>query len=147
MASVRTMQEVVAAALATPRLTGTLLGMFAGTALVLAVVGLYGVLSFVVARRTHEIGIRLAIGAGRGQVLRMVLRQGLTLALAGVVCGVLLAAAGTRYMASVLYEVTPLDGVTFTAVPLVLVAVAAAASLVPALRATRVSPTIALRIE
>lgn len=147
VASVRTMREVVASALATPRLTGTLLGMFAGTALVLAVVGLYGVLSFVVARRTHEIGIRLAIGAERGQVLRMVLRQGLTLAMTGVVCGVALAAAGTRYMASVLYEVTPLDGVTFTAVPLVLVAVAALASLLPALRATRVSPTIALRIE
>lgn len=147
VASVRTMQEVVAAALATPRLTGTLLGMFAGTALVLAVVGLYGVLSYVVARRTHEIGIRLAIGAGRGQVLRMVLRQGLALALAGVACGVLLATAGTRYMTSVLYEVTPLDAVTFTAVPLVLIVVAALASLVPALRATRVSPTVALRIE
>lgn len=147
VASVRTMREVVASALATPRLTGVLLGMFAATALVLAVVGLYGVLSFVVARRTHEIGIRLAIGADRGQVLRMVLRQGLALALAGVVCGVTLAAAGTRYMASLLYEVTPLDAVTFATVPLVLLAVAAMASLVPALRAIRVSPTVALRIE
>lgn len=147
VASVRTMREVVAAALATPRLTGVLLGLFAGTALVLAVIGLYGVLSFVVARRTHEIGIRLAIGADRGQVLRMVLRQGLSLALAGVVCGLVLAAAGTRYMASLLYEVAPLDGVTFAAVPLVLLAVAALASLVPALRAIRVSPTVALRLE
>ena len=100
-----------------------------------------------VARRTHEIGIRLAIGAGRGQVLRMVLRQGLGLAVTGVACGVALAAAGTRYMASLLYQVTPLDAVTFTAVPVVLLAVAAAASLVPALRAIRVSPTVALRIE
>jgi predicted permease len=147
VASVRTMREVVAAALATPRLTGTLLGMFAATALVLAVVGLYGVLSFVVARRTHEIGIRLAIGADRGQVLRMVLRHGLALAAAGVICGVALAAAGTRYMASLLYEVAPLDAVTFTAVPLVLIGVAALASLVPALRAIRVSPTVALRLE
>ena len=147
VASVRTMREVVAAALATPRLTGVLLAMFAATALVLAVIGLYGVLSFVVARRTHEIGIRLAIGAGRGQVLRKVLRQGLGLAVTGVACGVALAAAGTRYMASLLYQVTPLDAVTFTAVPVVLLAVAAAASLVPALRAIRVSPTVALRIE
>ncbi len=77
----------------------------------------------------------------------MVLRHGLALAAAGVICGVALAAAGTRYMASLLYEVAPLDAVTFTAVPLVLIGVAALASLVPALRAIRVSPTIALRLE
>lgn len=147
VSSVRTMREVVASALATPRLTGVLLGAFAAMALVLAVIGLYGVLSFVVARRTREIGIRLAIGAERGQVLGMVVRQGLGLAVAGIACGLLLAAAGTRFMQSLLYEVTPLDALTFTLVPLTLLAVALLASLLPAARAVRVSPTIALRTD
>ncbi|MEZ5419356.1 MAG: ABC transporter permease [Vicinamibacterales bacterium] len=147
VSAVRTMEDVVATSLATPRLTGVLLGAFAGTALLLAAVGLYGVQAFVVARRTHEFGIRLAVGAGRGDVLRLVLRQGLALALTGLGCGLALAAGATRLMQGLLYGVAPLDPLTFTAVPLVLLTVAVLASLVPALRAVRVNPTVALRID
>lgn len=147
VASIRTMRDVVDTALATPRLTGVLLGAFAAIALALAVVGLYGVLSYVVARRTHEIGIRLAMGAPRAHVLTMVLRHGLMLAAAGVCCGVVLAAGVSRLMRGLLYDVTPLDPLTFVAVPITLLAVAALASLLPALRAIRVSPTTALRME
>jgi putative ABC transport system permease protein len=141
------MDEVVATALATPRLTGFLLGAFAAIALALAVVGLYGVLSYVVARRTHEIGIRLAMGAPQRHVLTMVLRHGLTLASAGIVLGLVASLAVARLMGGLLYDVQPTDPLTFIAVPLTLLAVAALASLLPALRAVRVSPTLALRME
>ncbi len=147
VASVRPMREVVAAALATPRLTGFLLGAFAAIALTLAVVGLYGVLSYVVARRTHEIGIRLAMGASRGHVLTMVLTHGLSLAAAGIALGLAAAAGVARLMSGLLYDVQPSDPLTFVAVPLALLAVAALASLLPALRAVGVSPTLALRME
>ena len=147
VSGVRTMADVVDSALATPRLTGFLLGAFAAIALALAVVGLYGVLSYVVARRTHEIGIRLAMGAPRGHVLTMVLRHGLTLAAVGVGCGLVAAAGVARVIGGLLYGVQPLDTVTFVVVPVTLLAVAALASLVPALRASRVSPTTALRME
>ncbi len=147
VAGIRTMRDVVDTALATPRLTGVLLGAFAAIALALAVVGLYGALSYVVARRTHEIGIRLAMGAPRGQVLAMVLRQGLTLTAAGVCCGVVMAAGLSRLMRGLLYDVTPLDPLTFVAVSITLLAVAALASLLPAVRAVRVNPTLALRME
>lgn len=147
VANVRPMQEVVAAALATPRLTGFLLGAFASIALVLAAVGIYGVLAYLVSRRTHEIGIRLAIGADRSEVVRMVLVQGLTLTALGLAAGLAGAVALTRLMASVLYEVTPTDPWTYTAVVVGLMGVAAAASLLPALRAARVNPLVALRSE
>lgn len=147
IANVRPMRDVVTTALATPRLTGFLLGSFAGLALTLAVVGLYGLLSFLVARRTHEIGIRLAIGAGRGEVLRMILGHGLTLAGIGVVAGIVAALGATRLMRGVLYAVAPTDVATFAIVAAGLLAVAALASLVPALRAIRVNPVVALRIE
>ncbi len=147
VSGVRPMAEVVATALATPRLTGFLLGVFAAIALVLAVVGLYGVLSYIVARRTSEIGIRLAMGAPRAHVLAMVLRQGLALTAAGIVLGLAAALGGARLMRGMLYDVEPVDPLTFVAVPLALLAVAALASLVPALRAVRVSPTVALRME
>ncbi len=147
VAAVRTMDDVVATALATPRLTGFLLGTFAAIALALAIVGLYGVLSYVVARRTHEIGIRLAMGAPRRHVLTMVLRHGLTLAGGGIALGVVASFAVVRLMRGVLYDVQPTDPLTFIVVPLALLAVAALASLLPALRAIRVSPTLALRTE
>ena len=147
VSNVRPMTEVVSTALATPRLTGFLLGAFAAIALVLAVVGLYGVLSYLVARRTHEIGIRLALGADRGQVLGMVLRYGLTLAAIGIGVGVGGALLATRLVRGLLYEVQPTDPLTFVAVPVALLAVAALASLVPAARAIRVSPVTALRSE
>ena len=122
-------------------------GTFAAIALVLAAVGIYGVLAYLVARRTHEIGIRLAIGADRAQVVRMVLAQGLTLTALGLAAGLAGAVALSRLMAAVLYDVAPTDPLTFAVVIPGLLGVAAAASLVPALRAARVSPLVALRSE
>jgi putative ABC transport system permease protein len=147
VANIRPMTEVVSTALATPRLTGFLLGTFAAIALTLAAVGIYGVLAYLVSQRTHEIGIRLAIGANRSQVLAMIMRQGLTLTSSGIVVGLAAAFVLTRLMQSLLYQVRPSDPVTFTAVPLVLLLVALIASYLPALRATKVSPTIALRTQ
>jgi putative ABC transport system permease protein len=147
VANIRPMTEVLSAALATPRLTGFLLGTFAAIALMLAAVGIYGVLSYLVARRTHEIGIRLAIGADRSQVLGLVLKQGMTLAGAGIVTGVVAALLLTRLMQSLLYEVGPADPGTFVGVTAALLVVSLLASALPAFRATRVSPLIALRTE
>jgi predicted permease len=147
VASVRSMNDVVAAALATPRLTGFLLGAFAAIALALAAVGIYGVLSYLVSRRTQEIGIRLALGADRSQVLGMVLRRGLSLAAVGILAGLSGAFALTRLMESLLYGVRPHDPLTFAAVAAAVLLIALLASLLPARRATRVSPMIALRAE
>jgi predicted permease len=145
VANIRPMRDVVATALATPRLTGFLLGAFAVIALALAAVGIYGVLAYLVAQRTQEIGVRLAIGADRREVLGMVLGQGLKLTLAGIGAGVVAALGLTRLMQSLLFQVAAADPMTFAVVPVVLLAVALAASYIPALRATRVPPTIALR--
>jgi predicted permease len=145
VANVRPMDEVVAAALATPRLTGFLLGAFAAIALALAAVGIYGVLAYLVSQRTQEIGVRLAIGADRSQVLRMILRQGMALAAGGIAVGIAAALLLTQLMQSLLYEVEPVDPLVFVAVPAMLFVVSLVASYVPALRATKVSPLIALR--
>jgi putative ABC transport system permease protein len=147
IASVRSMREVVAASLAVPRLTGFLLGAFAAIALALAAVGIYGVVAYLVSQRTQEIGIRLAMGAERSQVLGMVLRHGLSLATAGIVIGLSGAFALTRLMASQLYQVRASDPFTFAAVAVLLMLIALGASVLPARRATRVSPTVALRAE
>jgi predicted permease len=147
VANIRPMTEVVSTALATPRLTGFLMGAFAAIALTLAAVGIYGVLAYLVARRTHEIGIRLAVGANRSQVLALVLKQGLTLAGGGIVVGIIAAFLLTRLMQSLLYEVRPSDPWTFVTVSVALVGVALLASALPAFRAMRVSPLIALRTE
>ena len=147
VANVRTMDEVVAATLSAPRFTGMLLGAFAALALLLSAIGIYGVLSYLVSRRTREIGIRLAIGAGRGQVLKLVLGNGVGLALAGIVVGLAAAAALSRLMSTLLHEVRPGDPATFAAVACVLTAVATVASLVPAWRAMRVDPVKALKAE
>ena len=147
VANIRPMSEVVSTALATPRLTGFLLGTFAAIALTLAAVGIYGVLSYLVSRRTHEIGIRLAVGADRMQVMAMVLKQGLTLAAIGIAAGLAAAFVLTRLMQSLLYHVRPNDPVTFVAVSVALIVVSLVASALPAFRATRVSPLIALRTE
>jgi predicted permease len=147
VANIRPMTDVVKTALATPRLTGFLLGTFAAIALALAAVGIYGMLAYFVSQRTQEIGIRLAIGADRSAVLRMILRQGVVLALSGIVVGVLAAFGLTQLMQTLLYQVEPVDPITFVAVPLVLLAIAAMASYLPALRATKVSPVIALRAQ
>jgi ABC-type antimicrobial peptide transport system permease subunit len=145
--SVRLMTDVVSAAVATPRLTGLLLGAFAAIALALAAVGIYGVVAYQVSQRTREIGIRLAIGADRAQVLRMVLRQGLSLAAAGIGAGLAGALALTWLMQGLLYQVRPQDPITFVAVAAALLLTALAASLLPAWRAMNVSPTIALRAQ
>ena len=147
VANIRPMTEVVATALATPRLTGFLMGMFAAIALTLAAVGIYGVLSYLVARRTQEIGIRLAIGADRTQVLAMVLRQGLTLAGGGIAVGVGAAFLLTRLMQSLLYQVRPGDPVDVRDRFARAGGGGASRERVPAFRATRVSPLMALRTE
>ena len=147
VADVRTMTDVVGAALSTPRFTSALLSMFAVLALTLSAIGIYGVLSYVVSRRTREIGIRVAIGADRITVLRMVLSSGLTLAVTGVAAGVVAALLTTRLLRGLLHDVTPADPLTFAAVASGLIVVALLASLVPAWRATRVDPVIALKSE
>jgi putative ABC transport system permease protein len=147
VADVRTMAEVVGATLSAPRFAGMLLGAFALLALLLSAIGIYGVLSYLVSRRMREIGIRLAIGARRAQVLGMVLRSALGLALAGIVIGLVVAAWAARLMTGLLHDVRPGDPATFAAVGAALVIVALLASLVPALRAARIDPAIALRTE
>ncbi|HUB77864.1 MAG TPA: ABC transporter permease [Bryobacteraceae bacterium] len=147
ISQVLTMDQAVADATAQPRFLMMLLAIFAGVALVLAAVGIYGVMSYAIARRTHEIGIRISLGASRYDVLRMVLRQGMTQALAGSLVGIAGALALTRLMSRMLYGVRPTDPLTFAAVPLVLGAAALAAICVPARRATRIEPTVALRQE
>lgn len=124
-----------------------LLGIFGGLALVLAAIGLYGVIAFSVSRRTREIGIRMALGADRGDVLKMISREGLRLVLVGIGVGLVLAVAGTRLFASALYGVSPTDALTFGGTALVLMVVALAANLIPAQRAARVQPVTALRYE
>ena len=133
--------------LAGPRFTMRLFAGFAALALVLATIGLYGVVSYSVSQRTREIGVRIALGAGRGAVLGMVLLQALGLAAGGVALGLVAAAAGTRAMAGMLYGVSPLDPLTFGAVALGLLAVAVLAAWVPARRALRVDPVVALKGE
>jgi len=147
VAAIQSMQNVVDHAIATPRLTGWLLSVFAVLALALASVGIYGVMSFVVSQRRQEIGIRMAIGADKRQVIGMMLRSGLVLAAAGIVVGLALGAMVTRLMQALLHDTSTLDPLTFTAVPIILLAVSLVACLVPALRAARVSPVSALRAD
>ncbi len=144
---VQTMPERMSASMARQRFSTLMLGSFAAFALILAIVGVYGVMSHLVAQGAHDIGVRMALGAERARILRMVLRQGLELTLAGSVIGLIGAAALTRVMASLLFGVGTMDAVTFSTVPLILIATAAIASYVPALRATRVDPVVALRDE
>jgi putative ABC transport system permease protein len=147
VADVRTMTDVVDATLSTPRFTGVLLGTFAALALVLSAIGIYGVLSYVVSQRSREIGIRVAIGAQRSQVITLVLRNGLSLALTGVIIGVALAAWAAQLMRGLLYDIRPGDPATFIVVAVILSAVAVLASFVPAWRASRVDPVAVLKGE
>jgi putative ABC transport system permease protein len=147
VANVQAMDDVVGATLSSPRFTGFLLVTFAAIALALSAIGVYGVLSYLVSRRTREIGIRLAIGAGRVQVLRLVLGSGLMLALSGVGLGLTIALVAGRLMRSMLYGVGPADPLTFVSVAVTLSLVALLSSLVPAWRATRVNPVVALKTE
>ncbi|MPZ17394.1 MAG: FtsX-like permease family protein [Luteitalea sp.] len=143
----RTLEGVVSASVAEPRFLTLLLGIFAGVALALAAVGTYGVMSYTVTERRQEIGIRMALGADGGRVLGMILRQGLTVAMVGLVLGVLGAFALSRLLTSLLFEVPPTDGTAYVSTILVLVMVATAACVIPALRAMRMEPARVLRQE
>jgi putative ABC transport system permease protein len=144
---VQTMEKVLGASVAQPRFSMLLVGLFAALALVLSAVGIYGVMAYAVSRRAHEIGVRMALGAGAGQVLKLVLKDGMTLAFAGIVVGLLGAFALTRLMASLLFGIGAKDPVTFVSVAAFLAFVAFIACYIPARRATKVDPLIALRNE
>jgi putative ABC transport system permease protein len=144
---VETMNEVIVRAFAARRLSMILLGSFAGLALLLSCIGIYGVISYLVGERTREIGVRMALGAQRSDVLRLILGQGVKMALAGVALGVVLAFGLTRLMSAQLFGVTAHDPLTFAAVAGVLIVVALVACYIPARRAASVDPTEALRAQ
>jgi putative ABC transport system permease protein len=145
IAAVRSMEDLMAEQLGQRRLILGLLASFAGVAVLLALIGIYGVIAYSVAQRTQEVGIRRALGAQQGDILRMVVKQGLTLALAGIALGIGGALALTRVMKSLLFRVSTTDPVTFAAIAVLFVAVALAASYLPARRAARIDPMSALR--
>lgn len=147
VSNVRPMEEVIAAAQSRPRFLTLLLSIFSTVALILAAVGIYGVLSYLVAQRGKEFGLRMALGAPRSHVLGLVLKQGVLLAIVGLCFGLGVALALTRLMATLLYGVRTTDPLTFVIMPLTLAAVALAASYIPARRATKVDPMVALRYE
>jgi putative ABC transport system permease protein len=147
VADIRTLDQVVAKSIARPRFNALLLAIFAGVALVLASVGIYGVMNYSATQRTQEIGIRMALGAKPGDILRLVVGHGMKLTLAGIVIGVIASLALTRVMANLLFGITATDLPTFVAVSVILTTVALVANYIPARRATRLNPVIALRYE
>ena len=147
MTDIALLPDVLNASVAQPRFRTLLLGMFGAIALILAAIGIFGVISYSVSRRAHELGIRMALGAQPGSVLRMILRETLTLTLVGIAVGAPCAVATARLITHLLFHVTPYDAVTLALAPLMLVAVAVVASYVPARRAMKVDPIVALRYE
>jgi putative ABC transport system permease protein len=145
--NIRTMDDVLAASVAPRRASMLLLSAFAGVALLLAMIGIYGVTAYHVTQRTQEIGIRMALGAQRSDVVKLVLKGGMALALLGIGAGLAGAFALTRLMTTLLFGVTPTDGATFAAVSICLIVTALIACFIPARRATKVDPLVALRYE
>jgi putative ABC transport system permease protein len=141
------MRSIVSDSMGQPRFRALLIGIFAAIALLLAAAGIYGVLSYSVTQRTHEIGIRVALGAARRDVLRMVVRQGMLLAAVGIAAGLAGGAIASRVLSSLLFGVRPTDPATFVAVSAILLAVAFVACFLPARRATRIDAMTALREE
>jgi len=141
------MEEIVTDSIARPRLYAQLLGLFSIVAVTLAMIGVYGITSYSVSRLTREIGIRIALGATPREVLTLALRRGITVAFIGILLGLAGAAEVTKYMQGMLFGLTPLDPLTFAAVPAVFALTALAAALLPACRATKVDPLVALRYE
>jgi putative ABC transport system permease protein len=140
------MEHLVSSSLGRPRLYAVLLGIFASVAIVLAAIGIYGVMSYVVAQRTREIGVRVALGAGQRQVLTLVMTQSVAITMAGLALGLGGAGALSRYLDQMLFGLSPLDPATFAAVACLFAAIALGAAFVPAVRATRVDPLVALRM-
>jgi len=147
VSDITTMEEVVAQSIEQQRFNMFLLGLFACVALILAMVGIYGVMSESVASRTHEIGIRMALGAQAADVLRMVVRQGMALAAIGIGIGLFGAFWLTQFMSRLLFEISPTDRITFLLIPLIVALIVLCACLIPARRATKVDPLEALRYE
>jgi putative ABC transport system permease protein len=141
------MQQVIAKSIARPRFNTLLLSIFAAVALVLASVGLYGVMSYSAAQRIHEVGIRMALGATRADIMRLVVGNGMFLTMLGIAIGVAASWGLTRLMQSFLFGVETTDAITFLGVSTLLIAVALIANYIPARKATRVNPVIALRYE
>ncbi len=147
VADISTFEEVADRSVAPQRLNAALLGVFSGLALLLAMAGIYGVLSYSMTRRTPEIGLRVALGASRGDILRMTVLQGLRPALAGIAIGALGAYWLTRYLETLLFGVKPFDAITYGAVAALLLATALVACYAPGRRATRIDPAVTLRVE
>ena len=147
LSNVRAMREWVATSAAQPRINAMLLGIFAGVALLVAAIGTYGVLAYSVSQRTKELGLRMALGADRGGVLRLVVREGMAVGLAGILIGVIAAIALSRALSALVFGVSLSDAWTYGGVSLLLVVVALASCAVPAIRASRVDPMVALRLE